>query len=165
MENNSITCISTSKTFNLAGLKTCNLIIQNPHIKELYEKKLQTLSLHSESFFGITAVEAAYNYGEEWLNQLLFYLEENLNFLLHYFQQHINEVKVIRPEGTYLVWLDFRKLKMNKGNIEEWMYQKAKVALNEGSMFGTNGEGFLRMNIACPRVTLEKGLSRIRKAL
>ncbi|PGM86949.1 MalY/PatB family protein [Bacillus cereus] len=165
MKSTSITCISTSKTFNLAGLKTCNLIIQNPHIKELYEKKLKMLSLHSESFFGITAVEAAYTHGEEWLNQLLIYLEGNLNFLLDYFKQHINEVKVIKPEGTYLVWLDFRGLRMNKENIEKWMYQKAKLALNEGSMFGENGKGFLRMNIACPRATLEEGLSRIRKAL
>lgn len=123
------------------------------------------LSLHSESFFGITAVEAAYTHGEEWLNQLLIYLEGNLNFLLDYFKQHINEVKVIKPEGTYLVWLDFRGLRMNKENIEKWMYQKAKLALNEGSMFGENGKGFLRMNIACPRITLEEGLSRIRKAL
>ncbi|MES1051989.1 pyridoxal phosphate-dependent aminotransferase [Bacillus thuringiensis] len=165
MKSTSITCISTSKTFNLAGLKTCNLIIQNPHIKELYEKKLKMLSLHSESFFGITAVEVAYTHGEEWLNQLLIYLEGNLNFLLDYFKQHINEVKVIKPEGTYLVWLDFRGLRMNKENIEKWMYQKAKLALNEGSMFGENGKGFLRMNIACPRATLEEGLSRIRKAL
>ncbi|MGE6552950.1 MalY/PatB family protein [Bacillus mycoides] len=165
MKSTSITCISTSKTFNLAGLKTCNLIIQNPHIKELYEKKLKMLSLHSESFFGITAVEAAYTHGEEWLNQLLIYLEGNLNFLLDYFKQHIDEVKVIKPEGTYLVWLDFRGLRMNKENIEKWMYQKAKLALNEGSMFGENGNGFLRMNIACPRATLEEGLSRIRKAL
>ncbi|AFQ30485.1 pyridoxal phosphate-dependent aminotransferase [Bacillus thuringiensis] len=165
MKSTSITCISTSKTFNLAGLKTCNLIIQNPHIKEVYEKKLKMLSLHSESFFGITAVEAAYTHGEEWLNQLLIYLEGNLNFLLDYFKQHINEVKVIKPEGTYLVWLDFRGLRMNKENIEKWMYQKAKLALNEGSMFGENGKGFLRMNIACPRATLEEGLSRIRKEL
>ncbi|KIQ82138.1 cystathionine beta-lyase [Bacillus sp. L_1B0_8] len=165
MKSTSITCISTSKTFNLAGLKTCNLIIQNPHIKEVYEKKLKMLSLHSASFFGITAVEAAYTHGEEWLNQLLIYLEGNLNFLLDYFKQHINEVKVIKPEGTYLVWLDFRGLRMNKENIEKWMYQKAKLALNEGSMFGENGKGFLRMNIACPRATLEEGLSRIRKEL
>ncbi|UYX55763.1 pyridoxal phosphate-dependent aminotransferase (plasmid) [Bacillus thuringiensis] len=165
LKSTSITCISTSKTFNLAGLKTCNLIIQNPHIKELYEKKLRMLSLHAESFFGITAVEAAYTHGEEWLNQLLIYLEGNLNFLLDYFKQHINEVKVIKPEGTYLVWLDFQGLRMNKENIEKWMYQKAKLALNEGSMFGKNGEGFLRMNIACPRVILEEGLARIRKAL
>lgn len=165
MKSTSITCISTSKTFNLAGLKTCNLIIQNPHIKEVYEKKLKMLSLHSESFLGITAVEAAYTHGEEWLNQLLIYLEGNLNFLLDYFKQHINEVKVIKPEGTYLVWLDFRGLRMNKENIEKWMYQKAKLALNEGSMFGENGKGFLRMNIACPRATLEEGLSRIRKEL
>ncbi len=164
-KRNTITCISTSKTFNLAGLKTCNLIIRNPHIKELYEQKLKLLSLHSESFFGITAVEAAYHHGEEWLNQLLIYLEGNLNFLLDYFKQNINGVNVIKPEGTYLVWLDFRELRMNKENIENWMYQKAKLALNEGSMFGENGEGFLRMNIACPRVTLEAGLSRIRKAL
>ncbi|MED3069413.1 pyridoxal phosphate-dependent aminotransferase [Bacillus thuringiensis] len=165
LKSTSITCISTSKTFNLAGLKTCNLIIQNLHIKELYEKRLKMLSLHSESLFGITAVEAAYTHGEEWLNQLLIYLEGNLNFLLDYFKQHINEVKVIKPEGTYLVWLDFRGLRMNKENIEKWMYQKAKLALNEGSMFGENGKGFLRMNIACPRVTLEEGLSRIHKAL
>lgn len=162
---NSITCISTSKSFNLAGLKTCNLIIENSYIKELYEKKLKMLSLHSESFFGITAVEAAYNHGEEWLNQLLIYLEGNLNFLLDYFEKNINGVKVIKPQGTYLVWLDFRELGMNKENIENWMYQKAKLALNEGSMFGENGEGFLRMNIACPRGNLEEGLSRIRKAL
>ncbi|MDZ3952346.1 MalY/PatB family protein [Bacillus thuringiensis] len=165
MENNTITCISTSKTFNLAGLKTCNLIIQNPHIKEVYEKKLQAMSLDSESFFGITAVEAAYCYGEEWLEQLLLYLEENLKFLLSYVKQNMNNIKVIKPEGTYLVWLDFRELQMDKENIEKWMYQKAKIALNEGSMFGKNGEGFLRMNIACPRIILEEGLARIRNAL
>jgi cystathionine beta-lyase len=161
---NSITCIAPSKTFNLAGLQTSVIILPNRELRNRYNRALKARGLYPENFFGVTAVEAAYNHGEEWLEQLLRYLQGNLDFLTSYIAEHISEIKVIKPEGTYLVWLHCRALGMDANRIKQWMYHEAKVALIEGSSFGKNGEGFLRMNIACPRSVLAEALARIRQA-
>lgn len=161
----SITCTAPSKTFNLAGLQASHLIIPNKRLRSRFKTMLHTYSLEMSNSFAVSAVEAAYRHGEAWLNELLDYIEGNIHFLMEFAKQHLPQVKVIEPEGTYLIWLDFRSLGLSGHELKRLMRQKAKVALNEGSLFGTGGEGFARINIACPRRTLEEGLHRITKAL
>ena len=162
---NSITCTAPSKTFNLAGLQTSTIIIPNKKYYGIYNNMLNSLALNENNYFGLIALEAAYRYGEEWLNQLLFYLNENLEFLIEYFKERIPKIKVIKPEGTYLVWLDCRQLGFNAKSLNNFMLKKAKVALDDGNWFGKEGERFMRINIACPRSFLEKGLNRIERAV
>jgi cystathionine beta-lyase len=162
---NSITCTAPSKTFNLAGLQTSTIIIPNEKYYGIYNNMLNSLGLNENNYFGLIALEAAYRYGEEWLNQLLFYLKENLEFLIEYFKERIPKIKVIKPEGTFLVWLDCRQLGFNVKSLNDFMLKKAKIALDDGNWFGKEGEGFMRINIACPRSFLEEGLKRIERAV
>lgn len=134
---NSITCTAPSKTFNLAGLQTSAIIIPNKEYYGIYNNMLNSLALNENNYFGLIALEAAYKYGEEWLNQLLFYLNENLEFLIKYFKERIPKIKVIKPEGTYLVWLDCRQLGFNTKELNSFMLKKVKVALDDGNWFGS----------------------------
>lgn len=161
----SIICTAPSKTFNLAGLQTSNIIIANEGLRKKFKNTVDTLSLGLTSTFGLVATESAYRYGDEWLEQLLDYLQQNLDFLTDYIETNIKELKVIRPEGTYLVWIDCRELGLNAKELEHLIQKEAKVALDEGYIFGESGKGFTRMNIACPRSILEEGLKRIDKAV
>ena len=163
--HHSITCTAPSKTFNLAGLKTSTIIFPNNKYYKIYNNTLDALHLDRNSVFGLVALEAAYRYGEEWLEQLLSYLNENLRFLMKYFEERIPKIKVIKPEGTYLIWLDCRQLGLNVKGLNNFMINKARIALDDGYWFGTQGEGFMRMNIACPRSVLEEGLKRIEGAV
>ncbi|MDQ0163895.1 MalY/PatB family protein [Aeribacillus alveayuensis] len=161
---NSITCIAPSKTFNLPGLQAAVIIIPNRNIRQTFtqfEKKQGSFSLNT---LGITAMEAAYQYGEKWLENLLIYLEENVKLLEEFIQNEIPQLKVIRPQSTYLVWIDCRNLNKSEKELKDLLLNKGKLALELGSKYGKNGEGFVRMNIACPRKTLEDGLNRLKKA-
>lgn len=160
-----ITCIAPSKTFNIAGLATSMTIIPNSLLQDRFKGYLNQLGIEMSNLFGITALEAAYNDGEEWLDQVMAYLEGNLNFLTDYIGSRIPRIKVPRLEGTYLVWLDCRELGMNQKELVDFFINKAKVGLNDGAAFGAVGEGFMRMNIACTRSLLEEGLIRIEKAV
>lgn len=162
---NTITCMAPSKTFNLAGLQTSAIIIPNPALRKRFKFSLQTLSLGLPNIFGMVAAEAAYRYGDEWLDQCLNYIKQNLTTALNYFRSEIPNVNVIEPQGTYLVWLDFRELEMKGKELEQFLSRKAKVGLSQGYMFGPGGEGFARMNIACPRSVLMEGLERIKNAV
>ena len=161
----SITCTAPSKTFNLAGLQASHVIIPNERHRRAFKATINTLGLGLPNTFAIAAVEAAYRHGEDWLRQLLDYLEANIQFLTSYIEQNIPQIKVIQPEGTYLVWLDCRSLNLNAKQLQTLMQKEAKVALDEGAIFGTGGAGFERINVACPRSTLEEGLKRIKKAV
>jgi cystathionine beta-lyase len=161
----SITCIATSKTFNLAGIQAASVIIPNEEIRRKYNGLLKTLSLHLESYFGLTAIESSYTYGDEWLDQLLEYLEGNLNALLEYAEKHLPQVKIIKPEGTYLVWMDCRSISDNPQVLKQLMFEKAGVAFSEGSVFGKQSAGFLRVNIACPRSILIEALEKFSAAV
>ncbi len=161
---NSITCIAPSKTFNLAGLEASVLIIPNRSLRSRFSA-IRKGFLPSVNIFGLVAMEAAFRNGDVWLDQLLVYLQGNLDFLVDYFQQKIPRIKVIKPEGTYLVWLDCRDLGMNAAELETFMNSEAKVGLDHGIAFGPGGEGFERINIACPRSILEQALQRIEKAV
>ena len=163
--HHSITCTAPSKTFNLAGLQTSTIIIPNKKYYKTYNNALDSLALDENNVFGLVALEAAYRYGEEWFEQLSSYLNENLEFLMKYFKEKIPKIEVIKPEGTYLVWLDCRQLGLSAKDLNNFMLNKARVALDDGYWFGTEGEGFMRMNIACPRSVLEKALRRIEGAV
>jgi len=162
---NSITCTAPSKTFNLAGLQTSSVIISNKKYYKIYNDILDSLGLTENNVFGLVALEAAYRDGEEWLEQLLSYLNENLRFLMKYFEERIPKIKVIKPEGTYLVWLNCRQLGFSPRDLNNFMLKEARVALDDGYWFGTEGKGFMRINIACSRSFLEEALRRIERAV
>jgi cystathionine beta-lyase len=162
----SITLSAPSKTFNLAGLHTSNVIIADAQKRREFEVQLLSNGISGPNAFGAVALEAAYRHGDEWLEQLLEYLEGNLAFLKEFNEERIPEVRVVEPEGTYLVWLDFRELGLNKDALERLMQKQAKVALDEGYIFGeAEGAGFERINIACPRTVLQEGLEKIENAV
>jgi cystathionine beta-lyase len=160
-EKHSIVCMAPSKTFNLAGLGASSIIIPDKKLRTAFN---EAYGGHGPSLFGLVGMETAYNYGDEWLEQLLTYLQGNLDFTLDYFKQHIPSIKVIKPQGTYLLWLDCRALKLDDKALSDFMKTKAKVGLDDGSMFGEGGSGFERINIACPRPLLKQALERIGKA-
>ena len=159
-EQNSIVCMSPSKTFNLAGLEVSSIIIPNKKLRHLFINT-RTGILPEPNLFVYTALEAAYRFGDEWLDQLLDYLQGNLDFLLKYFANRIPKIKVIKPQGTYLIWLDCRDLGMDDMTLRNFMRDKAKVGFDDGFLFGSGGSGFQRMNIACPRPIIEEALIRI----
>jgi cystathionine beta-lyase len=161
----SVTCTAPSKTFNLAGLHVSNIIIPDPKIREKFTFSLKCNGIMGPSVFGATALVAAYSHGKEWLQQVLEYIQDNLEFLKSFIKQHLPLVEVIEPEATYLVWLDFRGLALKQDEIKRIILNEAKVALDPGHIFGREGRGFQRINIACPRSVLEQGLLRIEKAL
>lgn len=161
----SVTCLAPSKTFNLAGLQTAYAVLPNSELKERYEKVLAIHSMNSTNVFGAVALEAAYNYGESWLEELLTYLAGNLEFLTQFLQARLPEVKVFQPEGTYLVWLDFCALGVEAKALDDLFVREAKVALDEGHLFGEEGNGLERINIACPRSVLATGLEQIAAAV
>jgi cystathionine beta-lyase len=160
-----VVCTAPSKTFNLAGLHTSNIIIPNAGPRARFKKTLQSNGLGGIGPFGLVALEAAYTHGEEWLDQVLAYMEGNLHYLEDYVAQHIPRISVVRPEGTYLVWLDCRGLGLDKWALKRLMLNEARVFLDDGFIFGPEGEGFERINIACPRSILVEALERIREAV
>jgi cystathionine beta-lyase len=163
--DNVITLMAPSKTFNLAGLAVSAVIIPNQKLFKVFFNTLAGVGLGMTNSFAIVAFEAAYRDGEAWLEQLMEYLEGNINFVLKYFKEKIPKIKVIKPEGTYLVWLDCRGLKLNAKSIRHFMIKEAKVGLDDGPKFGLGGKGFQRINIACPRSILAEGLKRIETAV
>lgn len=163
-EQNCIICMSPSKTFNLAGLDVSSIIIPNKKIREDFINT-QSGMVPGPNLFGLTALEAAYRHGDEWLEQVMAYIKENLDFLIDYIENKIPGIEVIKPQGTYLIWLDCRKLGMDNQELKNFMLKEAKVGLNDGFIFGKEGSGFVRMNIACPRTILKESLKRIDKAV
>ncbi len=159
---NTITCIAPSKTFNLAGLDTACLVIPDHRIRREYAG---TILPKQATIFGGIALEAAYAYGENWLDALLDYLRGNREFLKGYMKARIPQIKIIEPEGTYVAWLDCRELGMDNEALEKFMLEKARLWFNQGYLFGSGGEGFVRMNIGCPRSILEEALGRLEEAV
>ena len=163
-EQNSIVCMAPSKTFSLAGLEASSIIIPNKKLRHNFASARAGI-LPGPNLFGYTALEAAYRFGDEWLDQVLDYLQGNLDFMLDYFAKKIPRIKVIPPQGTYLIWLDFNDLRMDDLELRQFMRGKARVGLDDGFLFGKAGSGFQRMNIACPRYILTEALNRIEKAV
>ncbi len=163
-EQNCIVCMAPSKTFNLAGLGISSIIIPNEKLRNMFGTAMIGTATN-QNIFGFIAMEAAYRFGDEWLEQLLDYLQGNLDFMVDYFKNKIRKIKVIMPQATYLVWLDCRELGMDDMALRNFMREKAWVGLDDGFLFGAGGSGFQRMNIACPRSILEEALQRIEAAV
>ncbi|MGK7393847.1 MAG: MalY/PatB family protein [Candidatus Cyclobacteriaceae bacterium M3_2C_046] len=160
-----LTCIAPSKTFNIAGLSTAVTISPNRQLITDFKNKLADLHLNFGNVFGLTALEAAYSQGDEWLEQALAYMQDNISFVDEYLKTHIPSIKMKRPEGTFLLWLDCRDLGLESKELFRFMVKQAKLGFNDGPMFGSGGEGFQRMNIATPRTVLKKAMEQLRQAV
>jgi cysteine-S-conjugate beta-lyase len=160
-----ITCIAPSKTFNLAGLQASAMITPNPALREKIAAIHKKQGFFTLNTFGIVGMEAAYRYGEAWLEEILAYLQENVRVTKEFIGDHLPDLQLVDPEGTYLLWIDCTKLELSDEELKERLLDKGKLALEPGTKYGPGGEGFVRMNIACPRGTLMDGLERLRKAL
>lgn len=159
-----VTATAPTKTFNLPGLQSSFVAISNRELKRRFDDRLKRLSLNTMPFFNVDAVTAAYNDGEEWLDELLVYLQGNVQFAIDYLKRHLPQVKAIRPEGTYLLWVDYRNLVGSAEEIKDLMFKQAKVAFTEGSIYGKTGLGYIRINYACPRSMLQEALERFCRA-
>ncbi|MFA9405883.1 MAG: MalY/PatB family protein [Anaerolineales bacterium] len=162
---NSIICTAPSKTFNLAGLKTSNIIIPNKGWREKFSAKLLSNGLLGLNSFGVEALTAAYNHGQAWLAEVMAYVEANYQFMAAYIAEHLPQVTITPPEGTYLIWCDFSKLGLSSEARKALLMDQARVYLDEGELFGPEGEGFERFNLACPRSILAEALERIKTAV
>jgi|SRR5690554_6932218 cystathionine beta-lyase len=163
-ENGSMIFMAPSKTFNVAGLASSVVFIPDKRKRVEYEKALQVGHYGMGNIFGSVALEAAYANGDSWLDQLMDYLQENYLFLEDFFQKHIPRAKVMKPEATYLIWIDFNDYGMTDKELFRFVVEKAKVGLNNGDRFGYGGSGWLRLNIGTPRSVLKEGLERLAKA-
>ncbi|HKJ78034.1 MAG TPA: aminotransferase class I/II-fold pyridoxal phosphate-dependent enzyme, partial [Prolixibacteraceae bacterium] len=161
---NSIVCMAPSKTFNVAGLASSLVIIPDKKKFNRYERALNVGHIGMGNIFGSVALEAAYRHGDEWLDQMKDYIWENYLLLEDFIGNNIPKIKVMKPEGTYLIWLDFREYGMNDQELFNFTVKNAKVGLNNGGKFGTGGDGWLRINIGCPRSILEEALNRLAQA-
>lgn len=160
-----VTCTAPSKTFNLAGLQISNIFISNETLREAFQKEIDKTGYDEPNALGAVACEAAYRGGQEWLDQLKAYLLENLNFLRTYLQEKIPQIHLVEPEGTYLVWLDCSELGISGKELDQFIVEKAGLWLDGGAMFGPSGSDFQRVNIACPRATLELALDKLKAAV
>ena len=158
-------CTSPSKTFNLAGLQISNIYIPDSKVRKKFEDELDIMGYWEPNIFGVTACHAAYAKGGEWLDQLKKYLTENLDFVRRYLNENLPEIKLIEPEGTYLLWLDCRSLGLSNEQLQHLIEHKAKLWLDDGYIFGAGGSGFERINIACPRATLKIALDKLKSAI
>ncbi len=160
-----VTCIAPSKTFNLAGLATSSLIIQNPVLRKYFNKKIESLHTGNGNIFGTVASIAAYSGGYQWLNELMEYLDKNVDFVRRYCSELIPEIIPCQPEATYMIWLDCRKFGMNGKELQDFFVHRAGIGMNEGSTFGPGGEGFMRMNIGANHQTVARAMEQIEKAV
>lgn len=163
-KNNSVTFMAPSKTFNMPGVAASHTIIFNDGLRKKFETYLEAGELGSGHVFAFPAVEAAFSHGTEWLGQCLEYIQGNINYVENFLKENTPKIKMIRPMASYLIWLDCRETGMTHEELKSFFCDKAHLALNEGEMFGREGSGFMRMNIGCPRQTLEKAMKQLEEA-
>lgn len=161
----SVTCTSPAKTFNLAGLQVSNILIPNAELRRQFKKQIAAAGYSQLNAMGLTACEAAYLYGDDWYEEMMTYVSENIRFMKAYLEKELPQLVMTEPEGTYLVWVDFRGLGLPETELERLIVRKANLWLDSGAIFGKAGEGFERFNVACPRVTLEKALEQLKRAI
>lgn len=162
---NTITCTAPSKTFNLAGLQVSNIFIKNDQIRQRLKLEIAKSGYSQLNTLGLVACKAAYQFGEPWLIQLRQYLIGNLTYVREFLKERLPMIRLIEPQGTYLIWLDCRELNLTKKEMEELIVHKAKLWLDPGHIFGKEGEGFERINIACPRDILKRALEQLEAAV
>ena len=158
----SVTCLSPSKAFNIAGLQIANIVCSDENLRRKIDRAININEVCDVNPFGVIATIAAYNEGEEWLSQLIDYLWQNYLYMKDFCGKYLPDFPITLLEGTYLVWMDCRKLGKSSEELEHLLIEKAKLWLNAGTMYGAEGEGFMRWNISCPRSSLIKGLERFR---
>ena len=156
----SVICLSPSKAFNIAGLQIANIVCADAGWRAKIDRAINDNEVCDVNPFGVIATQAAYNEGEEWLEQLLGYLYDNYLYMSDFCREHLPDFPITKLEGTYLVWMDCRKLGLSSEELERRLVNEAGLWLNAGTMYGKEGEGFMRWNIACPRATLAEGLKR-----
>lgn len=161
----SVTCTSPSKAFNLAGLQIANIFAADESVRVKIDKAINLNEVCDVNPFGVEALVAAYNDGEEWLEELKCYLSDNYLYMRTFFNKYLPQFPVVKLEGTYLVWVDCSVLNRSSKEIAELLLKAEKFCINEGSMYGEAGEGFIRINIACPRQILIDGLNRLKRGL
>lgn len=164
-EEIAVTCTAPSKTFNIASMMMSNIFIPNEEKRKQFRKQLDAAGISQLGVLGLVACEAAYSQGQEWYHAMLSYVAENIEFTRKYVKENLPGVTMIDLEGTYLVWLDFRATNLSVDELDDLIIHRAKLWLDSGRIFGTCGEGFQRINVACPRSTLQEALERIRCAL
>lgn len=162
---NSIVCTAPSKTFNLAGLEASNIFIPEYAVRKKFQEEMGKVAVGGVNAMGLVACEAAYRYGHQWLDELLTYLAGNIDFIETFLKRNIPKIHCYRPEGTYLLWLDFRALGLSDDELEHFLGHIARIWLVQGYTFGDGGSGFARLNAACPRSVLEKALLRLETAV
>lgn len=156
---------SMTKTFNLAGIKNSVVFVKNEKLRKQLTRKQEENFQQEINTFGLVGMEAAYETGEEWLAELLPHIQSNIAYTMNFFREQLPKVKIMKPEGTYLLWLDFSEYDLSDKELEERFVHKGKVVLNTGVSYGPSGKQHMRLNVACPRVVLEEGLNRIVTAL
>jgi hypothetical protein len=162
---NSVIATAPSKSFNIAGLQVSNIFIENKKLRDAFRNEIVKSGYSQLNTMGLVAARAAYESGKEWLDEVRAYIKDNLIFFRDYLKENIGELSLIEPEGTYLVWVDFRKLGLSEKQREDLIVNKAKLWIDSGAMFGVDGEGFERFNIACPRSYLKQALDSLAKAI
>lgn len=161
----SVTLIAPSKTFNLAGFHAATAIAPDDAFRDALKQGLQQFHVGNPDILAKVALQTAYEKGEDWLELLLNYIADNVRFIQGFVTEHLPEIQVTPIEGTYLLWLDFRSMNLDQEALQEFMIHEAGIALNEGSMFGEEGTGFMRMNVACPRETVERAMRQLETAM
>ncbi|MBQ8151370.1 MAG: pyridoxal phosphate-dependent aminotransferase [Firmicutes bacterium] len=164
IRNNTVICTAPSKTFNMAGLQVSNIFIQDAGMRTAFKRELNRIGFGWANILGMTACKAAYEDGDEWVDDLVWYIGENIRYIEDFVSENMPEIKVIDTQGTYLVWIDLHGLGLTREEQEDFIVNKAKLWLDTGTMFGEAGEGFERLNAACPRATLEEGMNRLKAA-
>ena len=159
-----ITLTAPTKTFNIAGIHTSTAVIPNAELRSMFERRMRQTGVHLPGALGVVATEAAYGRSADWLDQALGYIEANMTLLEGFLADRLPEIGMTRPQGTYLVWLDFTRLGMGEKDASDFLTRKSGVALTPGSFFGPGGTGYHRMNVACPRSTLQQALDQLSSA-
>lgn len=164
IKDNTITFYAPSKTFNLAGLQTSYAIISNDEIRSVFEKGLNANRVYNMNWFGPVALETAYNECEDYVEELCDYIDKNIDHFQSYIEKNLPQLKMKKPEATYMIWVDFRDTGMTTAEIEHFISHKALIGVDYGTWFGEGGDGYLRFNLACPRSTVDKALAQLSKA-
>lgn len=161
----SITCMAPSKTFNIAGLQLSNIFIPNRELKQRFKKEIAAAGYSQLNAVGLVAAKAAYENGEEWYQAMLSYVKDNIEYTRKYLEENLPVLKMTKPEGTYLVWIDFKGLGLSDDELEDLIINKAGLWLDSGLVFGKAGKGFQRINVACPRKNLQLALDKLKSAI
>ena len=161
----SITCMAPSKTFNIAGLQLSNIFIPNRELKQRFKKEIAAAGYSQLNAVGLVAAKAAYENGEEWYQAMLSYVKDNIEYTRKYLEENLPVLKMTKPEGTYLGWIDFKGLGLSDDELEDLIINKAGLWLDSGLVFGKAGKGFQRINVACPRKTLQLALDKLKSAI